>query len=199
MFLTLLPAPKRTKLTPDVLYSIVIEDVKKNGGAYQLLKNSNRSTATHWLKVYPLRLFVCRLRLRSAPLYEWVEIWYVGSLWPSQAVFSIQLEHNTGQGHLRLSGKKGQPPKKNRDMALQYMFIGQIFAKNTKNDPKTIFEKIKIGQKTKIAKMGKFGCFQHVLCHNSAIFEDIDLIFCTHMHQSSPSNILHVFVWKFCF
>ena len=93
--------------------------------------------------VYPLRLFVYRLRLRSAPLYEWVEIWYVGSLWPSQAVYSIQPEHNTGQGHLRSSGKKSHPPKKNRDMALQYMFLGQIFAKNTKNDPKTLFEKSK--------------------------------------------------------
>ena len=30
--------------------------------------------------VYALRLFVYRLRLRSAPLYEWVEICYVGSL-----------------------------------------------------------------------------------------------------------------------
>ena len=43
--------------------------------------------------------------------------------------------------------------------------------------------------------MGKFGCFQHVLCHNSAIFEDIDLKFCTHIHQPLPSNILHAF-WK---
>ena len=42
--------------------------------------------------------------------------------------------------------------------------------------------------------MGKFGCFQHVLCHNSAIFEDIDLKFCTHIHQPLPSNILHVFL-----
>ena len=45
--------------------------------------------------------------------------------------------------------------------------------------------------KIKIAKMGKFGCFQHVLCHNSVIFEDIDLKFSTHIHQPLPSNILH--------
>ena len=32
------------------------------------------------IPVYALRLFVYILRLRSAPLYEWVEIWYVGSL-----------------------------------------------------------------------------------------------------------------------
>ena len=73
------------------------------------------------------------------------------------------------------------------------MFLGQLFAKNTKNDPKTLFEKIKIGKKIKMAKMGKFGCFQHVLCHNSAIFEDIDLKLYTHIHQPLPSNILHAF------
>ena len=110
---------------------------------FQLLKKSQPKHSYALLIVYALRLFVYRLRLRSAPLYEWFEIWYVGSLWPSQAVFSIQLEHNTGQGRLRSSGKKGQYPKKNCDMAQQYMFLGQIFAKNTKNDPNTLFEKSK--------------------------------------------------------
>ena len=70
-----------------------------------------------------------RLRLCSAPLYEWVEIWYVGSLGPSQAVFSIQVEHNTGQGHLRSSGKKGQPLKKNCDMALPIHVFRSTFRK----------------------------------------------------------------------
>ena len=28
----------------------------------------------------------------------------------------------------------------NCDLELRYMFLGQIFAKNTKNDPKTLFE-----------------------------------------------------------
>ena len=46
---------------------------------------------------------------------------------------------NTGQGHLLSSGKKGQT-KTNREMALQHMFLGQIFEKNTKNDPKTLSE-----------------------------------------------------------
>ena len=110
---------------------------------FQLLKKSQPKHSYALLIVYALRLFVYRLRVRSAPLYEWVEIWYIGSLWPSQAVFSIQLEHNTGQGHLGSSGKKGQPPKTNREMALQNMFLGQIFAKNTKNGPKTLFEKSK--------------------------------------------------------
>ena len=27
-----------------------------------------------------------------------------------------------------------------RDLELRYMFLGQIFTKNTKNDPKTLFE-----------------------------------------------------------
>ena len=47
--------------------------------------------------------------------------------------------------------------------------------------------------------MGKFGCFQHVLCHNSAIFEDIDLKLYTHIHQPLPSNILHAFLKNFVF
>ena len=32
----------------------------------------------------------------------------------------------------------------------------------------------------------KSACFLHVLCHISAIFEDIDLKFCTHIHQPFP-------------
>ena len=47
--------------------------------------------------------------------------------------------------------------------------------------------------------MGKFGCFQHVLCHNSAIFEDIDLKFYTHINQPLPSNIFHAFFENFDF
>ena len=40
----------------------------------------------------------------------------------------------------------------------------------------------------------KSACFLHVLCHISAIFEDIDLKFCTHIHQLLPSNILSGFL-----
>ena len=36
-------------------------------------------------------------------------------------------------------GKKGQA-KKFRDLELRYMFLSQIFAKNAKYDPKTLFE-----------------------------------------------------------
>ena len=40
----------------------------------------------------------------------------------------------------------------------------------------------------------KSACFLHVLCHISAIFEDIDLKFCTHIHQPLPTNILSGFL-----
>ena len=65
------------------------------------------------------------------------------------------------------------------------MFLGQIFAKNAKNDPKTLFEASKSVKKSNSEKHGnsrndvKSARFCHVLCHISAIFEDIDLKFCT--------------------
>ena len=40
---------------------------------------------------------------------------------------------------MRSPGEKGQA-KKFRDLELRYMFLGQIFAKNAKNDLKTLFE-----------------------------------------------------------
>ena len=45
----------------------------------------------------------------------------------------------------------------------------------------------------------KSACFWHVLCHISAIFEDIDFKFCTHIHQPLPSNILSGFFENFDF
>ena len=36
--------------------------------------------------------------------------------------------------------KKVKQKKKIRDLELRYMFLGQIFAKNAKNDPNTLFE-----------------------------------------------------------
>ena len=78
------------------------------------------------------------------------------------------------------------------------MFLGQIFAKNAKNDPKTLFEALKSVKKIKVRKITvksrndvKSARFLHVLCHISAIFEDIDLKFCAHIHQPLPSNILY--------
>ena len=112
-------------------------------------------------------------------------------------------DHNRGQGHVRSPGKKGQA-KKIRDLELRYMFLGKIFTKNAKNDPKH-FLKHQNRSKNKILKSTgksqndvKSACFWHVLCHISAIFEDIDLTFCTHIYQPLPSNILYGF-WKFWF
>ena len=81
------------------------------------------------------------------------------------------------------------------------MFIGQIFAKNAKNDPKTLLKR-QNRSKNKIRKITvksrndvKSDCFLHVLCYISAIFEDIDLKFCTHIHEKLPSNICYGF-WE---
>ena len=40
----------------------------------------------------------------------------------------------------------------------------------------------------------KSACFLHVLCYISAIFEDIDLKFCTHIHETLPSYICYGFL-----
>ena len=45
----------------------------------------------------------------------------------------------------------------------------------------------------------KSACFLHVLCYISAIFEDIDLKFCTHIHETLPSNICYGFFENFDF
>ena len=45
----------------------------------------------------------------------------------------------------------------------------------------------------------KNACFWHVLCYISAIFKDINLKFCTHIHETLPSNIwydfLKILIW----
>ena len=112
--------------------------------------------------------------------------------------------HNTGQGHVRSPGEKGQT-KKILDLELRYMFLGQIFAKNAKMTLKH-FLKRQNQSKNKIRKITvksrndvKSACFWHVLYYISAIFEDIDLKFCTHIHETLPSNIcygfLKIFIW----
>ena len=82
------------------------------------------------------------------------------------------------------------------------MFLGRIFTKNAKNDSKH-FLKRQNRSKNKIRKITvksrndvKSACFLHVSCYISAIFEDIDLKFCTHIHETLPSNILFGFVKK---
>ena len=52
------------------------------------------------------------------------------------------------QGNLRSTGRyKRSNNKKNRDLELRYMFLGQIFAKHAINDPKTLFEASKSAKK----------------------------------------------------
>ena len=46
----------------------------------------------------------------------------------SVSIISCAFDHNTGQGHLRSPGEKGQT-KKNRDLELRHMFLGQIFVR----------------------------------------------------------------------
>ena len=45
----------------------------------------------------------------------------------------------------------------------------------------------------------KSACFLDVLCHISAIFEDIDLKVCAHIHQPFLSNVLYGFFENFDF
>ena len=52
------------------------------------------------------------------------------------SIISVLWDHNAGQGHLRSPGKEGLP-KKNRDLELRCMLLGQTFAKNAKNDHTT--------------------------------------------------------------
>ena len=61
---------------------------------------------------------------------------------------------STGQGHLRSPGEKGQK-QKNRDLELRYMFLSQIFAKDAKNDPNTLFEASKSVKKQNSESHGK--------------------------------------------
>ena len=42
-----------------------------------------------------------------------------------------------------------------RDLELRYMFLGQIFTKNAKNDPKTLFEASKSVKKQSSENHGK--------------------------------------------
>ena len=45
--------------------------------------------------------------------------------------------------------------QKNRDLELRYMFLGQIFSKNAKNDHKTLFEASKSVKKQNLENHGK--------------------------------------------
>ena len=85
------------------------------------------------------------------------------------------------------------------------MFLCQIFVKNTKNDIQTLFEASKsvIFFKRQITGKSqndvKSACFWHVLCHISAVLEDIDLKFCAHINQLLPFKTIVRFVENFDF
>ena len=105
-------------------------------------------------------------------------------------------DHNTGQSHLRSAGKKG----KKRNLELRNIFRSD-FRKERKKMILKHFLKHQNRSKSKIRKITvksrnevKSAVFGHVLCHISAIFEDVDLTFCTHIHETYPSNILYVFL-----
>ena len=55
-----------------------------------------------------------------------------------------------------MSGHHAKKVKqKNRDLQLRYMFLGHIFAKNAKNDRKTLFEASKSVKKQNSENHGK--------------------------------------------
>ena len=53
-----------------------------------------------------------------------------------------------------ISGHQVKKVKQNKisDLELRYLFLGQIFAMNAKNDPKTLFEVSKSVKKIKFGK-----------------------------------------------
>ena len=86
--------------------------------------------------------------------------------------------------------------------ATWYMFMGQFFVKNVKNDPRTFFERPK---SDKFWKPGKYrnrreqrknDPFRPSKHQNSVIFQDIYLKFCTRVHLTSSFTYIPVF-WKF--
>ena len=54
-----------------------------------------------------------------------------------------------------ISGHQVKKVKKICDLELRYMFLGQIFAKDTKNNPKTLFESTKSVKKHDSETHGK--------------------------------------------
>ena len=74
--------------------------------------------------------------------------------------------------------------------------LGQIFAKNEKNDPNNTFWNIKISKLSPKSEWKIFVCEavwvlvrkaqRHVICQKSVNFEDGDFKFCTHIYSSVP-------------
>ena len=61
---------------------------------------------------------------------------------------------------------------------------------NRQNRSKNKIRKITVKSRNDV----KSARFWHVLCYIWAIFEDIDLKFCTHIHETLPSNICYGFL-----
>ena len=118
--------------------------------------------------------------------------------------FPVLCDHNKGQGHLRSPGEKGQT-KKFRDLELRYMFLGQIFTKNAKNDPKTLFEASKSVKNQNSKNHGKvakwrekclfFTCFMLYLSHFWRY--RLEILY-TYSWDICPLTYVPVF-WKFWF
>ena len=61
--------------------------------------------------------------------------------------------HNTGQGHLRSPGEKGQT-NKNRDLELRYMFLGRVrFSRRTRKMTSKHFLKLQNRSKNEIREI----------------------------------------------
>ena len=71
--------------------------------------------------------------------------------------------------------------QRTRKMTLKHYLKHQNWSKNK-------IQKITVKSRNDV----KSPCFLYVLCYISAIFEDIDLKFCAHIHQPLASNILYV-------
>ena len=95
----------------------------------------------------------------------------------------------TGQGHLRSPGEKCQT--KFRDLQLRYMFLCQIFAKNAKNDPKTLFEASKYVKKQNSEIHGKVAKWRENACFD--MFYAISQLFL----KIPTWNFVHIFM-RYC-
>ena len=79
------------------------------------------------------------------------------------------------------------------------MYVGQIFVKKAKNDPRTLFEQSKQEEIWKLEKCPnpseyrKRGLFGHSKRQNSAVFQDRDLKFCTFIYLQAFFYIYSVF------
>ena len=95
--------------------------------------------------------------------------------------------------------------KKIRDLELRYMFLGQIFTKNAKNDPKTLFEASKSVKKQNSENHGNVAKWRE-----KCLFFTCFYVISQPFLKISTSNFVHIFMrhcpltyvtvfWKFWF